>query len=150
MLLSKLVAAPGRGLSRLVSAQVRILGTPATVPPNQFRRGSSTEAPLKRSRKSREFLSGVLFATGIGLGAAWARWGDELSLIPSVKAAQPISGDDAPSSRRKTNNFIADVVKSCSQGVVYIEILDGRYNRFKVCFMCVKIILKFINFQGCF
>jgi len=121
MLLSKLAPLNSRGLRRLIGAQVRTLAAPNA----HSRRAALTEAPQPSARR-RVGVAGALLAAGMGLGAAWARWGDD-GLLPTVEAAKPTS-DDVPTSR-KTHNFIADVVKSCSHGVVYIEILDGRFNR---------------------
>lgn len=119
MLLSKL--APSRGLARLVGGQLRVLSAPPHHH-HQRPRWTSTAAPPKSSL--RLGVTGGLFAAGVGLGLAWAHWGDDV--LPKVEAATPIP---TPGSRRRANNFIADVVKSCSHGVVYIEILDSRFNR---------------------
>lgn len=124
MLLSKLARI--RGLARVAAGQLRVLSAPP--PQHQQPRWTSTAPPPKSSR----LQTGGLFAAGVGLGLAWAHWGDDV-LLPKVEAATPVPDDDTPS-RRKANNFIADVVKSCKHGVVYIEILDGRYNRYSKIF----------------
>ncbi|XP_059470779.1 serine protease HTRA2, mitochondrial [Neocloeon triangulifer] len=86
------------------------------------------EQQISSSWSLRLATAGGLFAAGVGLGMAWADYYGDTGILPRVEAAQPSAGTEG-GSRRKSNNFIADVVKTCSPGVVYIEILDGRFNR---------------------
>lgn len=84
---------------------------------------------------------GTLLLTGFGIGVAWSQSSHkELEIkdtkinlgIPSVQAALPTEPPDdinKKNSRRKMFNFISDVVQTCGPSVVYIEIIDTRYNR---------------------
>lgn len=135
MLLSKLARI--RGLARVAAGQVRVLSAPP--PQHQQPRWTSTAPPPPKSSR---LLTGGLFAAGVGLGLAWAHWGDDV-LLPKVEAATPVPDDDTPS-RRKANNFIADVVKSCKHGVVYIEILDGRFNRSGIIFLLKVVVINIL------
>ncbi|CAB3377044.1 Hypothetical predicted protein [Cloeon dipterum] len=90
---------------------------------------SSSDARERQKASFGRRLAGTagMFAAGVGLGMAWTQFSDN-DILPRVEAAAPTT-ETHSTSRRKTNNFISDVVKSCSPGVVYIEIRDGRYNR---------------------
>lgn len=80
--------------------------------------------------------SGTLFLAGFGLGFLLSsnNKADETNgpviCLPSVKAALPSDPPDGLNGSRRHNfNFIADVVRTCGPSVVYIEIIDPRFNR---------------------
>ena len=132
--------------SRLIVTKINSVCAPTSSSSIQLRLYSSDYKSEESSKTNnhRFFMRMVrscsLLLAGFGLGIAlnksnsfdedvlkkWFFW------LPSVRAALPTDlpgGSDGKGSRRHNFNFIADVVTICGPSVVYIEIIDPRFNR---------------------